>query len=1152
MPSNNYNYNYTYHQQSSAKQYPSYQTAPPNPTTKPSRQYQKAPSAALAQPADYGLYPGTLYGTAGTGYGAAQDNTWSGGASSYGTASDNGSRAAEVLHNMSNTGYAAATTTTEAPRQSGFTATNTAHYAPGRSPQVQAQPTQPSRAAYGHTQARPRSVDTNQAQASANRGLSSPATTAGYPAPRAPPHYPDYTQRHLDTDTSRSSHSVLPPTSSFVSQVPAHNVQPPSSGIHGSYAGSSTTVDPTAVYDPWPEYERQRAIKDAERAEREKREEDARKETERLEEERRKQKEAEEEARQAQQAAAQPKPKAKTTQKQQAPAPPPVPAETSGASADASTLEAEIRAMMAKMRELNGKDPQLLARIWEEERKAKAPVNKSPTATMRPAPQAPIAVPAPVPTPPIANQRKKATPRDSLSTPVAKPATPARDQAAPTRAPIATPVRSGGTTIWPAEKKLELAKAAAYYLTTKNPDRPFEDQQVLQMLDGNPSYVELCEQLEQMGFKLDRSTFAKSLLSAVPDVNSASRRTSSQTTSLAVTPKAPALPAIMKYPAPAAVMRHPVATPVAPRPRYAPATASPMDSPSYPPFPSDNATAAPPPIPVAEMIPIKPELKPPANKEQAARKRNLSELVDLTQLDDEDDMGPPMKRFNRESMHPDTAWFPHSKDAMNVDTARISNFPTASTPVPMAAEPKPHALPVAMPPSELRYRSLVEPLDKKKALRRNTYNPATIARDVLLACGRHPFERQLNQHLDVLKTHIPQISNDSDLSTIRWDLIDPGNPPPGYFKDSVQSLLEDADDEDESGDEDGEKVARQGSQSAQALPAATNPFIKQKQRGRPPRHSLPNTTTPSTPSRKTDSASMSASAPRPTAVPGVGYSAFRQIGPDGNLLPKKKGRPVGWRKAIHGSAAAQQRPSIHSYKPRQPSTLHNVRADEEPIVINSRSPSVANHASTYQSFKCKWQHCNAELHNFETLKMHVFKVHQKETLQQTFVCLWDDCSEETTTVDPASNMSLEQRTPHTFTEASAWRDHIRQHHFDPLVWERGDGPAGGLSDAHDSEAYLSDAQGRRVTPRVTASPADFENVISPRHIPGSAPHGRGRPAKSAQEQEARDTQDRLVSQKRRLGGPGMDRGGATLVNDKRRRGLVDSDGTEEELVDAED
>jgi hypothetical protein len=32
----------------------------------------------------------------------------------------------------------------------------------------------------------------------------------------------------------------------------------------------------------------------------------------------------------------------------------------------------------------------------------------------------------------------------------------------------------------------------------------------------------------------------------------------------------------------------------------------------------------------------------------------------------------------------------------------------------------------------------------------------------------------------------------------------------------------------------------------------------------------------------------------------------------------------------------------------------------------------------------------------------------------------------------------------------------------------------------------------------------------------------------------------------------MDRGGATLANEKRRRGFNDSDGMEEQLVDAED
>jgi hypothetical protein len=43
-----------------------------------------------------------------------------------------------------------------------------------------------------------------------------------------------------------------------------------------------------------------------------------------------------------------------------------------------------------------------------------------------------------------------------------------------------------------------------------------------------------------------------------------------------------------------------------------------------------------------------------------------------------------------------------------------------------------------------------------------------------------------------------------------------------------------------------------------------------------------------------------------------------------------------------------------------------------------------------------------------------------------------------------------------------------------------------------------------------------------------------------------------IAQKKRIGGPGMDRGGSALVNEKRRRGFIDHPNTEEEFVDAED
>lgn len=64
--------------------------------------------------------------------------------------------------------------------------------------------------------------------------------------------------------------------------------------------------------------------------------------------------------------------------------------------------------------------------------------------------------------------------------------------------------------------------------------------------------------------------------------------------------------------------------------------------------------------------------------------------------------------------------------------------------------------------------------------------------------------------------------------------------------------------------------------------------------------------------------------------------------------------------------------------------------------------------------------------------------------------------------------------------------------------------------------------------------------------------GRGRPPKRSAEEEARDAHERLVSLKKRIGGPGMDRGGVTLANEKRRRGFIEGDEEEEELVDAED
>ncbi|KAF1956124.1 hypothetical protein CC80DRAFT_366230, partial [Byssothecium circinans] len=1192
MSSNNYNpYNYPY-QQSSAQQYSTYPTAPAS-NNQPSRQYQPTTQAT-----DYMSYQAPSYGN-NNAYSGAQDSSWSGG--NYSGNRETTSRAAEVLRNMSNTAYAPNSTAATHP---GFTATNSgsgsgSRYSSSTTPTSQGHATAPS---YGQTQARPRSVNTSRAQSTVNRGITSPAMAAGYPSQRAThtsysqqpqrtaspaqPQYAQNTQASASTartaaisaaynneyprrqlpnpDVSRTAH----PASTSYSYTDTQSTAP-LNPVPETYGQSTTTVDPMAVYDPWPEYQRkqetlraQKAEEDAARAEEERKAEALRKEEERKreEEEEQKRKEEEEKARLAQMN--NPKPPKSRKSQQSAPA-------ATNASSAASAfsggdgMEDEIRALMAKMREFNSKDPALLARIWEEERRAKAP-NKSPPVQSKPAPQAaPSAPTQTASTVPPATMRKKAASK-AASTPVAAKATPV--VALPVPKPSAVPaVRSNGT-VWPPEKKVQLASAAAAYLKNHNPSNSVDAAEVLRMLDGNPSYIELCEQLEKLGLKLDRATFAKDLLTAVPDVNSASRAKATQSSTAGVnavngTKIAP--PAVMKTVAPPAVMKNPVGTPATPAAGFTSAASPAENRPQYPPFPDADSSAAPTPAPVAEMVAIKPELKPPVNKEEAARKRTFNDLIDLTMMPEDEDFDPPPKKLNLGTTDSYGSPTPFH-DGMEVNKVP-ANFPLPARPAPPQYVPEPGPL------NEFRHKTIVEPLDRKKALRRNTYNIATIARDVLLACGRHPDARQLNQHLEILKTTLPQVTNDSDLSTLRWDLIDPGRPPPGYFVKGVQHLTEDADDEEDSEDENRPAPRPRESEStsqdkAQARPEAVNPF---KRRGRPPRHSFPgNPTAPTTPKQKA-SVSMSASAPRP-AVAGVGYSAFRsatEYDAEGKPLPKKKGRPVGWRKNIHGSAAAQARTVTNGHTstqnkpsefiPAQPSGLRNVATGRnEPIQIDSRSPSAPRHAPQYQSFTCKWQGCKAELHNLDTLRKHVSKVHRKESASGMLECFWANCGTEVAVHDPVTNLRIERHEPKSFSSEQEWNAHLDQEHFQPLSWNLGDGPASGLSDATDSEAYLSDAQGRRVTPRIVARPEylediDFDTVAgSTQTEPSSAPRGRGRP-KNQQERESREVQDRLVSQKRRIGGPGMDRGGATLVNEKRRRGFSDNDETEEELVDVE-
>ncbi|USP74384.1 hypothetical protein yc1106_01658 [Curvularia clavata] len=1131
MSANAYNqYNQPY-QQSSAQQYASYQTASASDNgAQSSRQYQLPPT----QSHDYRSYTSQSYTHRGNGYTTSQDTTWNQG--SYGGARETTNQAAKVLHDMSNPSYTTSIAATPAFTSHSATSSHPSRYATA-SPLAGN-----SRPVHEQSQAQNANIDRAKLEIHA---LPSPTAVPDNLSHATKPMYNQQPQRvaspaqpQYNTTTVSNAHGA---TSITENQYGRHSSQqltsaetsrpsttPSSTYNYGTelmrpaavappvtddtyYTQTTTTVDPMAVYDPWPEYQRkqaaQKAAEDAAHAERERIGAEERKAEEQKKAGERKRQEEMDRLRQSQSSST-----LETGQVEQRPSGTGAASALSvsdGGSGDA--LEVEIRAMMAKMRELNNKDPALLARIWEEERKAKAP---RPSIQTKPPPQAAIArptQPAHASRPPPAISRESTTPREVTNAHVSKPATPATAHAVPVRQAQIPANRPPGTTIWPQQKRAELAKAAAQYLNSQECLHKVTPGRILSLLNENPSYIQLCEQLEQMNLKLDRAAFAKSLLTAVPDVNSRSNQ------SPPLTAPAP----VQRPPIPPAVMKKEVSNSVAPTPQYTPAAGPPTSRVSYSPYPENASPAGPPaPAPVAEMMPIKPELRRPANKEEAARKRNLSELVDLTQLSDED-AGPPFKKLDtgfKNKLGPPPL---DSQGAMDGnEQLSTPNFPVANGPM----QP-PQSLAMRPPvPSELRNTTYVHPIERNKALRRNNYNPATIARDVLLACGRHPSQRSLNAHLDALRTTLSQITFDSDLSTIRWDLIDPGNPPPDYFKDKVEDLAQDADDEDDSDDEErphprspSNVIGGQGAAQAkvQALPEAVNPFVKQKRRGRPPRNSLSNNV-----ERPKSPAPMSSSAKPSPGAAGVGYSAFRsatQYAPDGSPIPKKRGRPVGWRKATHGSAATQAPRNLSKAtettkmdQPPQPSSLSNAHTGDSVIRIDSRSPSVANRV--FPSYKCRWLNCKADLHNLDTLKKHVFKVHRKEARGNMLDCLWGDCGKES--------------QPPSFDLESDWRRHIHQTHFDPLSWELGDGPASGLS--VDPE-------------RVRALSTRPPDIIS---------RGRGRPPKRTLEQDARDAHDRLMSLKSRIGGPGMDRGGATLVSDKRRRGLIDE--IEEEIVNMED
>ena len=337
---------------------------------------------------------------------------------------------------------------------------------------------------------------------------------------------------------------------------------------------------------------------------------------------------------------------------------------------------------------------------------------------------------------------------------------------------VVNPASKG--TIWPEAHKWKLAHAAMNALKSApaNAEKSVHANDIHQILSRNPSYTELCETLEIRGFVVERGPFARTLLAAVPDLESSSQKTAiQQPQSIAQTLMSaePDSPAPQPQPQPHMFgMLVPQSVPHSPAPQT-----------QTQPQPHVFGMLVPQSVPQAPPVQlISPE---PLTKEEMARKRSFGDIVDLTALSDDDGvqssrnddvatddlansttmstslpLGNSRKR-NIEDVNRN--WDPSVNEISRMDFSRFKNASLS------AAQAK---------REHFRFANVVRPMKRNDALRRSKYNPKTICRDILVSSGKHPTMNSLNHHLQNLQKNFYDVDSNSDLSTFRWDIVDPG------------------------------------------------------------------------------------------------------------------------------------------------------------------------------------------------------------------------------------------------------------------------------------------------------------------------------------------------------------------------------------------
>jgi hypothetical protein len=325
---------------------------------------------------------------------------------------------------------------------------------------------------------------------------------------------------------------------------------------------------------------------------------------------------------------------------------------------------------------------------------------------------------------------------------------------------------------------------------------------------------------------------------------------------------------------------------------------------------------------------------------------------------------------------------------------------------------------------------LAAKIDKKKAARVSGYDSKNIARNILIIAGKHPTENPLNSHLLPLRENFPgQIDWDSDLSTIRWDILDPepmavdngpankpntvGNEPNTVADKSAavdnEPIAVDnepmaVDEESISVENEPNTVANKPNTVGNELIAVDNDMDGDDEGDGNVNvsHENPLGLVSAVPKKRARSRKLRQSAPG-------GLTTISQARAEIAETPKN-GRTK------HATSTPQTAPHQHAPAPLRTSSDRSratTFANNPPSAISIESHAKTPKSATmeaetgpfnkrrrtdrpspaFKKYCCKWEGCSAELHNLDNLKRHI-KQHKKKTstYNNGFPCNWAGCA----------------------------------------------------------------------------------------------------------------------------------------------------------------